>query len=165
MCYKYSACFSSHYKVFTNLLIMVRNYTQSFEIYFYFNKKKINHVSEKFNHPCIISDGNHGNLKKYSGKNQGAFFLDFCSHPVNCHIKLHFITFKTKNFLRKKFYFLFILLLAVHPFSTWIEIKIIIVKTPNWNRSCYDIVTYAYKQRNIPKNEYSRFWCVSVKNI
>ena len=32
----------------------------------------------------IISDENHGSLKKFtgkSGKNQGAFFLDFCTHP------------------------------------------------------------------------------------
>ena len=78
MFYKYSACYSSHDEVFTNLLSMLHNYTQNFEMYFYLNKKKINqNVSEKFGHPYIISDGNHGNLKKYSGKlgkNQGTFF-------------------------------------------------------------------------------------------
>ena len=53
-------------------------------MYFYLNKMKINqNVSEKFGDPYIICDGNHGNLKKYSGKNQGAFFLDFCSHSVD----------------------------------------------------------------------------------
>ena len=82
--YKYSACYSSHDEVFANLLNMLHNYTQNFEIYL--NKKKINqNISEKFGHPYIISDESHGNLKKYSGKsekNQGAFFLVFCSHPV-----------------------------------------------------------------------------------
>ena len=53
-------------------------------MYFYLNKKKVN-VSEKFGYPYIISDENHGNLKKILReirKNQGAFFRDFCSHPV-----------------------------------------------------------------------------------
>ena len=49
-------------------------------MHFFLNKKKNQNVSEKFGHPYIISDGNL--KKKYSGKNQGAFFLDFCSHPV-----------------------------------------------------------------------------------
>ena len=64
---------------------MLHNYIQNFEMYFYLNQKKNQNVSEKFGHPYIISDENHGNLKKYSGKsgkNQGAYFLDFCSHPV-----------------------------------------------------------------------------------
>ena len=66
----------------SNLLSMLDNYIQNFEMYFYLNKNKNQNVSEKFGHLYVINYGNLGNLKKYSGKNQGAFFLDFCSHPV-----------------------------------------------------------------------------------
>ena len=57
--YKYSVCYSSHDEVSTNLPSMLHNYTQNFEMYFYLNKKKITqNVSEKFDHPYIIGDGN-----------------------------------------------------------------------------------------------------------
>ena len=62
----------------SNLLSMLNNYIQNFEMYFYLNKKKNQNVWEKFSHLCITSDENHGNLKKKTlreiREKSGSFF-------------------------------------------------------------------------------------------
>ena len=62
----------------SNLLSMLHNYIQNFEMYFYLNKKKNQNVLEKFGHPYTISNENHGNLKKKTlreiREKSGSFF-------------------------------------------------------------------------------------------
>ena len=84
----------------SNLLSALHNYMQNFEMYFYLNKKKNKNVSEKFGHPYMISDKNHGNLKKKNtqGKIRELFFLTSVATLIY-HVNVRYYMCKKQNTL------------------------------------------------------------------